>query len=142
MSLFGPGANGLAQRTHVSHASPIALDAGSDHGARIHAETRRPRSRIAGTPGGLRARVPGLFPSDKLRLAQASASLNEAGLRAWLRKERVHHADLTARRAHAAEGAAFKHKVRAIAQTAALVVLSKRMQTLVGGERGRPHDGP
>jgi hypothetical protein len=81
-------------------------------------------------------------PSDKLRLAQASASLNAASLSALLRKERVHHADQTARRAQAAEGAAFKQKVRAIAQTAALVDLSKRIQALLAGERGRRHDGP
>jgi hypothetical protein len=85
---------------------------------------------------------------------QESASLDETALGAFLRREGVHHADLTSWRAQVAEAALgalagkrqrtgeqkrlrqleaeLRRKDRALAETAALLVLSKKMQALWG----------
>jgi len=150
----GPNATQLAQRTQVSQAtlSRWLLEATTVRGAmpkRKDDEREQPASRVGS------ARSPReLSPSDKLRLVQESASLDETALGAFLRREGVHHADLTAWRAQVAEGALgalagkrqrtgeqkrlrqleaeLRRKDRALAETAALLVLSKKMQALWG----------
>ncbi|MFM2416755.1 MAG: hypothetical protein RL385_1478 [Pseudomonadota bacterium] len=93
-------------------------------------------------------------PRETLHLIQQTAPFDEAALGAFLRPEEVHHADLTLWRAQAAEGALgalagkrqrsveqkrprqleaeLKRKDRALAETAAPLALSKKVQPLLG----------
>lgn len=95
-----------------------------------------------------------LSPEDKLRLVHRSAELDEAALGAFLRREGVHEADLTLWREQASEGALgalagkrqrtmeqkrvrkleaeLKRKEKALAEAAALLVLSKKAHALWG----------
>ena len=127
--------------SHVGHngAMPKRIDDEREEPARRVGSARSPRD---------------FSPSEKLQLVQQSAPLDEAALGAFLRREGVHHADLTLWRAQAAEAAMgalagkrqrtaeqkrvrqleaeLKRKDRALAETAALLVLSKKVQALWG----------
>lgn len=95
-----------------------------------------------------------LSPEEKLRLVQRAAELDEAALGAFLRREGIHEADLALWRELASEAALgalagkrqrtleqkrirkleaeLKRKEKALAEAAALVVLSKKVQALWG----------
>jgi len=102
-----------------------------------------------------RSRSPRDFtPDEKLRLVQQAAVLDQAALGAFLRREGVHEVDLTLWRTQASDGALsallgkrqrsqeqkrvrqleaeLRRKDKALAETAALLVLSKKMQALWG----------
>ena len=93
-------------------------------------------------------------PEEKLRLVRETASLDEAALGAFLRREGVHEADLQRWREQTSEGALgalagkrqrsleqkrirkleaeLKRKDKALAEAAALLVLSKKARALWG----------
>lgn len=154
MTPNGPSAADLARRTQVSHAtlSRWIREATRIRGAmpKSKDDEREEPARRVGSSRSTRD----FSPSEKLRVVQHSVTLDEAALGAFLRQEGVHHADLTAWRAQAAEGALgalagkrqrtveqkrlrqleaeLRRKDRALAETAALLVLSKKVQALWG----------
>lgn len=147
----GPSAAELASRTGISHATL----------SRWLTEARKVRSMSKTEPyeGEEPARRVGRStrdrsPEDKLRLVQEAAALDETALGAFLRREGVHEADLQLWREQAAEAALgalagkrqrsleqkrirkleaeLKRKDKALAEAAALLVLSKKARALWG----------
>ena len=146
----GPSAAELASRTGVSHATlsrwlrdaskvrPMSTDKheGEEPARKVGRSTRD------------------LSPDEKLRLVHQATDLDDAALGAFLRREGVHEADLRLWREQASEAARgalagkrqrtldqkrirkleaeLRRKDKALAEAAALLVLSKKLQALWG----------
>ena len=147
----GPTVAELASRTSVSEVtlSRWLRDAGKVRPMPPNddRETEQPARKVGRSTRDL-------SPEDKLRLVQRSAGLEETSLGAFLRREGVHEADLMLWRQQVSEGALgalagkrqrtveqkrvrkleaeLKRKDKALAEAAALLVLSKKVQALWG----------
>lgn len=146
-----PSAIELASRTGVSHSTLSRW--------LLEARKVRPMSTTKEHEDEEPARKVGrstrdLSPEDKLRFVHQAADLDEADLGAFLRREGVHEADLALWREQATEAALgalagkrqrtneqkrirkleaeLKRKEKALAEAAALLVLSKKLQALWG----------
>jgi transposase-like protein len=153
-----PSATELASRTGISHAT---LSRWLKEASKVRSMSTRDEQEHEEPARKVGRSTRDLSPEDKLSLVQRAAELDEAGLGAFLRREGVHEADLTLWREQASEGALgalagkrqrsleqkrirkleaeLKRKEKALAEAAALLVLSKKMQALyLHADNGKP----
>jgi transposase-like protein len=148
----GPSATELATRTNVSQAT---LSRWVREASKVRTMSTKDESDSEQAARKVDRSTRDWTPADKLHMVQKTAGLDDAELGALLRREGMHKADLTLWREQVAEGALagkrqctaeqkhirkleaeLKRKEKAVAEAAALLVLSKNVEALWGAPEG------